>query len=166
MEFVFTGAVMYRLSLLTGNWTHRKREHRVVRQVSNGEGHQGLLLKLHPIFELTPEVRPCLLLGASVLDVGPVLLGLLYHIGRDAYQSRLRFRAPPGREFLRRTRWRRFPEPYLLTRRKEQIHRGFIEMVAKIGKGDIHRVDFPANASDQEVLHLLLTSPIPRLIEE
>ena len=78
---------------------------------------------LQPLLELTPVIRPRLLLAAPVAGVGPVLLALLYHREKDAFQSRLRFRLPGQSEFLRRTKWRSFPDPTSLQRRREKIRR-------------------------------------------
>ena len=138
----------------------------MAQQVSNGEGHLSLLQKLHPVLELTPVVRPRLLLAASSSELGPILLGLLYHAEKNAYQSRLRFRVPSGQEFLRRTKWRRFAAPQTLLRRQEQISRGFNAMTARIGGGVISQLEFAATASDDDILRLLLASPIPALFGE
>jgi len=136
----------------------------VAQHIANGERHHPVLQKLHPLLELTPVIRPRLLLAAPVVGVGPILLALLYHREKDAFQSRLRFRLPGQPEFLRRTKWRSFPDPASLQRRREKILRDFTELVAQVGGAEMSRVEFPPGASDEEILHIVLASAIPSLL--
>src|SRR5919198_241731 len=79
----------------------------MVRQDTNGDEQARLLQKLYPVFELTPLIRPRLLLASTVEHV-PIMLGLLYRRDKDAFQSRLRVRSVNQPEYIRRTRWRGF----------------------------------------------------------
>ena len=63
-------------------------------------------------------------------------------------------------------RWRRFPDPHAFARRQDQLIQGFAAMAAKIGGGDLCRVEFPAAASDHDILQKLLASSIPALLQE
>lgn len=130
----------------------------------NDEQHHPVLQKLHPLLELTSVIRPHLLLAAPVDGVGLILLALLYHREKNAFQSRLRFRLPGQSEFLRRTKWRSFLDATSLQRRRGKILRDFTDLVAKVGGAEISQVEIPPDASDEEILHRILTSPIPALL--
>lgn len=137
----------------------------MTQHTANGEQHHPVLQKLHPLLELTPVIRPRLLLAAPAAGVGVILLALLYHREKDAFQSRLRFRLPGQPEFLRRTKWRSFLSPTSLQRRREKILRDFTDLVEKVGGSEMLQLEFPPDASDEEILRLLLTSPIPSLLQ-
>lgn len=136
----------------------------MAQHIANGERHHPVLQRLHPLLELTSLIRPRLLLAAPVAGVGPILLALLYHREKDAFQSRLRFRLPGQPEFLRRTKWRGFADATSLQRRREKILGDFTDLVAQVGGAGISRVEFPPDASDEEILRIVLASPIPSLL--
>ena len=102
----------------------------MVRHVPNGEGNTLLLQRLYPIFEVTPLVRPRLLLAAAPAAGSPILTGLLYHRGKDAYQSRLRFQTPGQPPVVRRTRWRHFADAAAVDKTTRQVIRRFAELAA------------------------------------
>jgi len=89
-------------------------------------------------------------------------MGLLYHRGKDAYQSRLRFQAPGWPHAVRRTRWRHFADAAVDNTIQKVIHR-FIELAASVGGSGILRAEFSLDASDDTILQTLLVSGIPTL---
>ena len=131
----------------------------------NGKPQHPLLEQLSPLLEVTAVIRPRLLLGAALPDGEPMLLALLYHREKDAFQSRLRFSVPGNPQFLRRTKWRQWSNPLTVARRREKIERDFRELVAKVGGGVISQVEFPPAASDEEILHVLLASPFTQMMK-
>ncbi|HEV8717270.1 MAG TPA: hypothetical protein VGX03_31180 [Candidatus Binatia bacterium] len=135
----------------------------MVRHVPNGEGNAPLFQKVYPIFEVTPLIRPRLLLAAATLAGSPVVMGLLYHRGKDAYQSRLRFQAPGQSPVVRRTRWRHFANAAAVDKTTQQVIRRFIELAASVGGSGILQAEFSADASDDSILQTLLASGIPAL---
>ena len=144
-----------------------ERTSSVAQPTANGEQHpHPVLQQLHPLLELTPVVRPRFLLGAPVVGVGPILLALLYHRDKDAFQSRLRFHLPGQPQFLRRTKWRTFADAASLHRRRDKILRDFRDLVTKVGGTDMVQVEFPPDASDADVLQRILASAIPSLLPE
>jgi len=134
----------------------------MVRQDTNGDEQAQLLQQLYPVFELTPLIRPRLLLVATVEHI-PVMLGLLYHRDKDAFQTRLRFRSATQTDYLRRTRWRRFASSAQVKDTIQKIEQQFTELVVNMGASDILKAHFPARASDATVLRLLLASGISTL---
>jgi hypothetical protein len=91
------------------------------------------------------------------------VLGLLCHRGKDAFQSRLRFRAANQPEYLRCTRWRRFASTTQVTKTIEKIEQQFTELTAHLGGSGILKGEFPLWASDKLALQLLFASRIPAL---
>jgi hypothetical protein len=130
----------------------------------NGKPQHPLLEQLSPLLEVTAVIRPRLLLGAALPDGEPMLLALLYHREKDAFQSRLRFSIPGNPQFLRRTKWRQWSNPFTFARRREKIERDFCELGAKVG-GAISQVEFPPDASDEEILRALLASPFAQMVK-
>lgn len=131
----------------------------------NGKPQHPLLEQLSPLLEVTAVIRPRLLLGAALPDGEPMLLALLYHREKDAFQSRLRFSVPGNPQFLRRTKWRQWSTPVTFARRREKIERDFRELVARVGGGPISQVEFAPDASDADILHALLTSPFAQMVK-
>jgi len=132
-------------------------------QITNGNRHDGFLRKLYPIFELSALVRPRTLWVAPVMHGTPILLGMLYHTEKQAFQYRLRFQAPGRPDLFRRTRWLRLTEPRALHRSEEKIQRGFQDMAKQIGSTEAFTVQFAREASDQEILDILVSSRLPGL---
>jgi hypothetical protein len=135
----------------------------MVHHDTNGDEQAQLLQQLYPIFELTPLIRPRLLIASTTVEHVPIVLGLLYHRSKDAYQSRLRFRAANQPEYIRRTRWRRFASAAQVNATIQRIERQFTTLAASVGGRDILKVQFPLRASDAMVLQRLLASGIPAL---
>ena len=131
----------------------------------NGKPQHSLLEQLSPLLEVTAVIRPRLLLGAALPDGEPMLLALLYHREKDAFQSRLRFSVPGNPKFLRRTKWRQWSTPATFACRREKIECDFRELVARVGGGPISQVEFAADASDAEILRALLASPFARVLK-
>jgi hypothetical protein len=135
----------------------------VVQHDTNGDEQAQLLQKLYPIFELTPLIRPRLLLASTTVEHVPIMIGMLYHRGKDAFQPRLRFRAANQPEYIRRTRWRRFASTAQMNDTIRKIEQQFTTLAASVGGSDILKAQFPLRASDARVLQLLLESGIPAL---
>jgi len=135
----------------------------MVQRDTNGDEQAQLLQQLYPIFELTPLIRPRLLLAATTVEHVPIVLGMLYHRGKDAYQSRLRFRAANQPEYIRRTRWRHFASTTQVNETLRRIEQQFTTLATSVGGRDILKARFPLRASDVTVLRLLLASGIPAL---
>src|SRR5262249_52771492 len=93
----------------------------------------------------------------------PILTGLLYHRGKDAYQSRLRFHTPGQPPAVRRTRWRHFADAAAVDNTTRQGIRRFTELAASVGGGGVLRGGFSAGASDDSIRQALLASGIPAL---
>jgi hypothetical protein len=90
-------------------------------------------------------------------------MGLLYHRGKDAYQSRLRFHTPGRPPVVRRTRWRRFANAAAVDKTTRQVMRRFAELAASVGGSGVLQAEFSADASDDSILQTLLASGIPAL---
>lgn len=135
----------------------------MVRHDTDGNQHAQLLQKLYPIFELTPLIRPRLLFVALTVEHVPLMLGLLYHRDKDAFQSRLRFRSATQPDYIRRTRWRHFVSTIQVNDTIQRIEQQFTALVTSVGARDIRKARFPARASDATVLRLLVASGIPAL---
>jgi len=141
------------------------KEENSVSQFSNGsERHEALLAKLSPVLEVTISIRPRLLLVASFKDQSHIIMGILYHIGKDAFQSRLRFRSSAYPDFSRRARWRRFVDPQAFDTRKQEIVKEFAALAANLGAESTIHLEFSPQVSDGEILQLLFSSPLPSLL--
>lgn len=133
----------------------------------NGNGKrkdEALLHALYPAFELTVLIRPRLLLVAPTGSVGLMILGLLYHAEKDAFQSRLRFDPPGLTKFCRRTKWKQWSDEYIVAERQENIVQLFTRLAHSTGVVEIVRVQFAAHDSDAMILRRLRTSPIAALV--
>ena len=131
---------------------------------NSGRNNEPLLRALSPAFELTPLIRPRLLLAAPTERVGLLVLGLLYHREKDAFQSRLRFDPPGLAKFRRRTKWRQWPDRQRAAQRQESIVRLFTQLAHSVGVAEIMRLQFAAYDSDALILQQLRTSPIVSLV--
>ncbi|HEV8717158.1 MAG TPA: hypothetical protein VGX03_30605 [Candidatus Binatia bacterium] len=130
----------------------------------DSERRAALLAKLSPVLEVTAHIRPRLLLVASFRDEGHVMMGVLYHIRKDAFQSRLRFRSSTYPDFSRRARWKRFTDPQAFETWKQEIVKEFATLAANLGAESTIRLEFLPPASDEEILQLLFSSPLPALL--
>ncbi len=132
----------------------------------NGENKEikRLLRKLSPVFELTPHIRPRLLLAALPVNAKPIVFGLLYHTKRKAFRSCLRFGLARQPEFLRCTRWKQWANRTLMATRYATILQGFDGVASQLGTHEVLRLDFAATATDTEILDALLASPIAPLV--
>jgi hypothetical protein len=90
-------------------------------------------------------------------------MGLLYHRGKDAYQSRLRFHTPGRLHVVRRTRWRHFADAAAVDNTIQKVTHRFTELAASVGGSGILRAEFSLDASDDTILQTLLASGIPAL---
>jgi hypothetical protein len=121
---------------------------------------RAALRAVRPFFEITPLVRPRLVLAAILPNAGPILFVILYHTKKNAFQSRLRFRGPDGRpEVLRATTWRTFTDSHAFDRYKEEVIQGFATMAAALGGRPI-TLEFAASVSDDDILEAFLSSGI------
>lgn len=123
-----------------------------------------LISKLSPVFELTAQVRPRLLLAALTAKAELITFGLLYHTKRKAFRSCLRFALARQPEFVRCTRWRQWASQALVAARYAAIVEGFVGVASQLGTEEILRLDFAKTATDDEILEVLLTSQIAPLV--
>jgi len=137
-----------------------------VEQIANGHKQGDLLRKLHPIFELSPLIRPRGLWVAPVIQHPPILLGLLYNTQKDAVQYRLRLQTNNQPEVFRRTRWRKLTESFVRQRSTERIQQAFATMALQVGSAETFALQFAPEASDSEILHLLSSSRLPALFDQ
>jgi hypothetical protein len=122
----------------------------------------ALLAKLHPAVELTPLIRPRLLLVASLAH-SQLILGLHYHTRKQAWQWRLRVRSAMHPGFSQRSRWRQYADAQALETHKQARLTEFAELAATLHR-TLLQLEFPLKASDDEILQVLLASPLPTLL--
>ncbi|MGH7960932.1 MAG: hypothetical protein ACRERD_03760 [Candidatus Binatia bacterium] len=133
---------------------------------TNSDKLKTVLRVVKPVFELTPLIRPRLLLAATLADGTPILFGILYHTKKDAYQSRLRFRYPGGHEeVLRATRWAKFTDRRAFERHKEKVIQGFATMTTALKRKSV-KVEFAPGASNSEILEVFVASGILEILRE
>lgn len=132
----------------------------------NGENKRIKVLKrkLAPVFQLTPHVRPRLLLAALTADAELIVFGLQYHTERKAFRSCLRFSLMRQPEFVRCTRWKQWATRTVVDARYATIVEGFASVASELGTREVVRLDFAATATDMAILDALLTSPIAPLV--
>jgi len=133
------------------------------------QGHpqlRALVRKLAPVFEVTPQIRPRLLLAGVTATAELIVFGLLYHTERDAFRSCLRFQIPQQPEFMRCTRWRRWTAHSRLAARYSTIERGFTDVAAQLGTQEVIRLEFAATATDTDILNTVLASPLASLVPD
>ena len=136
------------------------------RNRTNSDKLKTVLRIIKPVFELTPLIRPRLLLAATLADGTPILFGILYHTKKDAYQSRLRFRYPGGEEeVLRATRWVKFTDRRAFERHKEKIIQGFATMTTALKRKAV-KIEFDPGASNSEILEVFRSSGILKIFRE
>jgi hypothetical protein len=121
---------------------------------------EDLLRLLHPIVELTVNIRPRLLLVASSVHIGPLWLGVLYDCQKNAFQSRLRFQESDSTEFLRRTKWRPVADQQTFLAQQTKILADFSTLVRAIGAELVVQLEFVATASDDEITQMLMESSL------
>jgi hypothetical protein len=113
----------------------------------------ALLDKLFPAVELTPQIRPRLLLIIPLAN-RPLLLGLLYHTRTQAWQWRLALRSATHQGFAHRTRWQ-YADVLAMEARKQARITEFAELARQLGTAATLRLEFPPQASDDEILQSL-----------
>src|SRR5262245_51282076 len=123
----------------------------------------ALLDKLFPAVELTPQVRPRLLLVMPLAD-RPLLLGLLYHLRKRAWQWRLVLpSSAPHPGFAHRTRWQESADVQSTAPLTQPRLREFAELAHQLGVPAALRLEFPPQATDEEIGQALWASPLPAL---
>jgi hypothetical protein len=122
---------------------------------------RAALRALRPVFVLTPDLRPRLLIAAALAEhKGTIVFGVLVHRQRQAFQSRLRLDYPTvHQEVLRATRWTPLADPEAFARYLAQVSEGFETMTATLG-GQAYKVEFAPTAADEEILEALHASGI------
>jgi hypothetical protein len=126
---------------------------------------RAILRPLEPVFVLTPDIRPRLLIAAALAEhKGTILFGILVHRKREAFQSRLRFDYPTvHQEALRATRWTPLADPEAFARYLAQVIEGFETMATTLG-GQVYKVEFAPTPSDEEILEALHASGILEIL--
>jgi hypothetical protein len=114
----------------------------------------ALLAKYYPAVELTSEIRPRSLLVIP-LTTGQLLLGLLYHTRKQAWQWRLRVRSATHPGFSQRERWRQYPDAQALETHKQVFMTKCAELATTLGAPAPLCLEFPLQASDDEILQSL-----------
>src|SRR5262245_59401048 len=123
---------------------------------------EALLANLFPAVELTPHIRPRLLLVMSLADRA-LLLGLLYHPRKVAWQWRLQVRWATRPGFAHRTRWRRYADAQALEAQIQARQAEFAALARQLGAPAMLRLEFPPQATDEEIVQALWASPLPAL---
>jgi hypothetical protein len=126
---------------------------------------RAALRALKPVFVLTSDLRPRLLIAAALAEHrGVILFGVLVHRRRQAFQSRLRLDYPTvHHEALRATRWTPLSDVEAFARYLAQVSEGFETMAATLG-GQASKVEFTPDASDEEILEALCISDILEIL--
>jgi hypothetical protein len=119
------------------------------------------LRALRPVFVLTPDLRPRLLIATALAEQkGTIVFGVLVHRQRQAFQSRLRLDYPAvHQEVLRATPWTPLLDPEVFARYLTQVSEGFAIMAATLG-GQAAKVEFAPTGADEEILATLQASGI------
>ena len=114
----------------------------------------ALLAQLNPAVELTPLIRPRLLLVAAGAHA-QLLLGLLYHTRKAAWQWRLRLRSATHPGFAERARWRQYADVQAVETHTQARLTEFAELALQLGAPATLRLEFPPQALDDEILQLV-----------
>jgi hypothetical protein len=122
---------------------------------------RAILRALRPVFVLTADIRPRLLIATALAEhKGVILFGVLVHRQKQAFQSRLRLDYPTvHQEALRATRWTPLADLEAFARYLAQVSEGFETMAATLG-GQASKVEFAPDAADEDMLAALHTSDI------
>jgi len=115
------------------------------------------LANLLPAVELTPRIRPRLLLVIP-LATGQLLLGLLYHTRKQAWQWRLRVRSATHQDWAHRTHWQQAADVLALATSIQTRQTEFAELARQRGTRAPLRLEFPAQATDEEIVQALWSS--------
>jgi hypothetical protein len=126
---------------------------------------RAALRALRPVFVLTANIRPRLLIATALAEQkGTIVFGVLVHRQRQAFQSRLRFDYPTvHQEVLRATRWTSIVDPDAFARYLAQVSEGFAIMAATLG-GQASKVEFAPTATDEEILAAVQASGILEVV--
>ena len=117
-------------------------------------GRAALLAKLSRVVEVTASIRPRLLLMASVAE-GQLMLGVLYHTRKDAFQSRLHVRSSGHAAFSHRSRWKKYASGHTFETQKQKMVKDFTELAVTLGAVATLHFEFLPQASDAEILQPL-----------
>jgi len=127
------------------------KKRRTTKPVSQAQA--ALLAKLYPAVELTPLIRPRLLLVAPLAH-GQLLLGLLYHTRKQAWQWRVRVRSATRPGFSLRARWRQYADAQAVATHKQARLTEFADLATTLGAATL-QLEFSPQASDDEILQPL-----------
>ena len=142
------------------SFTSMAKKRRPPRRLSPEQA--ALLDTLFPAVELTPQVRPRLLLVIPLAN-GRLLLGLLYHTRKQAWQWRLDLRSATHQGFAHRTRWQRPVDVLAMALAIQTRQTEFAELAHQLGAPAPLRLEFPPQALDEEIVQILCASPLPEL---
>jgi hypothetical protein len=117
----------------------------------------ALLAKYYPAVELTSEIRPRSL-PVIPLTTGQLLLGLLYHTRKQAWQWRLRARSATHQGWAHRTHWRQAADVLAMATSIQTRQTEFAELARQRGARAPLRLEFPAQATDEEIVQALWSS--------
>jgi hypothetical protein len=131
-----------------------KRHRAVPRSVLERNERVALLAPFSPVVEITPLIRPRLLLTASAAK-RQVMLGILYHTRKDAWQTRLRVRSPGLRAFSQRSRWKKYADTQAFVTWRQGVVKDFANLAVKLEATSTLHLEFSPLASDDEILQLL-----------
>ena len=129
---------------------------RTPKQLSQDQA--ALLAPFAPVVELTPLVRPRLLLLAPGAHE-QLLLGLLYHTRKAAWQWRFCLRAATHPDFVERSRWRHYADAQALATHIQARLTEFAELAHQLGARATLRLEFTPQAADDDILQFLGASP-------
>src|SRR3954467_8545665 len=115
---------------------------------------EALKALLHPVVEITPQIRPQWLLVLP-RDTGPLILGLLYHTRKRAWQWRLRLHTSTQPGFTQRSHWLRYDDIDTMEKQMQTRIADFIALADQLGTPLPIVLEFPERASDAEIWQAL-----------
>jgi len=125
------------------------------------ERYTTLLAKLRPAVEVSALIRPRMCLVALLTASDYIVMGILYHVKRDAVQSRLYFSSAVYPAFSRRTRWQQVRERHALEQWERKVGGEFAALATQLGVKTTIHLEFPPDASDTDIREIFLASPLP-----
>ena len=131
-----------------------KRHRAVPRSVLERKGRLASLARFLPVVEVTPLIRPRLLLVASNAS-SQVMLGVLYHTRKDMWQTRLRVRSSGLRTFSQRSRWKKYADAQAFLTWRQRVVRDFANLAVTLGATATLHLEFSPLASNDEILQAL-----------
>ena len=124
------------------------------------EALKGELEEVDPIFEISEQIRPRLVLVAISPGGSNFLCGVSYHTTRQAYQARGRLRYPDGaKEILPPSVWRSFSDDAAYELWTKGLAVSFAALAAE-HRWESNAFEFPKEATDDEIIERFTASGV------